>query len=900
MRGWCNGWEDVLTPLTLERVTFKGHPELVSNMHISSTVYIAMRSQSLYNVQVKLIDVHFRKNGAFFTGICMYMETVYEPMRGVKQLSVIITNMRLENNLQLNADETLTNSSQLVFYRVEQVRIEGVDNQTSSFVNNLGSVIDAYASDIYFYGNVEFKNNTSTWGPAILLRASSHIVLEENTTVLFQNNHAFISGGAIYSVEEGTENYYCAIQVLSSQRNISKLNIKMIMDNNTANQSGQAIYASWIYQCFQTKVHVFPRHLSDLYNEIIEFPQNSSDEQIVSPPLGIVNCENSRPVYNKSNHSIFIYPGDTIEVSLIGIDNSGNVVYSEVYASLSDCGNPLSLKDQWHLPDEQEIGSLFSDKCRTLSYTILVNSDKPIATAECGLLNLAVPGISSMTKVTLNLRECPPGFYHNPVTGQCECRTDLGDSIQCNKTNKTLQNNGYSSWIGILNQTKVAYADYCPTGYCKPGTFSLDVTNSSASMCIGNREGMLCGKCKDGYSTVFGSHKCHKCTNFWLVSIVVYVLIYSVCLCFFFLFKLSLHHGTIGGLIFYANAFKVIQTTSTDYPSLWLYMHFIETVNLCQSSPLCFYDGMTFDVSLVVIFLNSVVLWLSVFVVVTLARFSSRISRLLVQSSVQVLVTVIHLSFSNVTFGIIYTFSYSVIVTDNNETYTVLLMDGTVPYGQTPFHVAMLVVASLFAVGFILPYTLVGTFGSFCLRFWWMNKIRSFVDTMHSPFQDNMRYWFGVRLILLQLLTALYVVQQGQNQFYLLLLDLVLVFAFTIVQAYRKPFRNHWIGLLDTWLMANVVLLICLNLYGVSRGKRTEYFLFVALTVVFVTFLAIIGYHARLFYMSVVEKCKPRKQLALFPYTKSSSSVSPCRPDQESSNVDYGSCRLRESLLEFD
>ena len=36
-----------------------------------------------------------------------------------------------------------------------------------------------------------------------------------------------------------------------------------------------------------------------------------------------------------------------------------------------------------------------------------------------------------------------------------------------------------------------------------------------------HRRGVLCGECEEGYSVVFGSGDCMKCSNWWLLTILL-------------------------------------------------------------------------------------------------------------------------------------------------------------------------------------------------------------------------------------------------------------------------------------------------------------------------------------------------------------------------------------------
>ena len=68
-----------------------------------------------------------------------------------------------------------------------------------------------------------------------------------------------------------------------------------------------------------------------------------------------------------------------------------------------------------------------------------------------------------------------------------------------------------------------------------------------------NRSGLLCGKCQKGFSLVFGSSKCLKCSNNYLSLLIAFALAGLILVIFLLVLKLTVAIGTINGLIFYAN-----------------------------------------------------------------------------------------------------------------------------------------------------------------------------------------------------------------------------------------------------------------------------------------------------------------------------------------------------------
>ena len=679
--------------------------------------------------------------------------------------------------------------------------------------------------------------------------------MADNTSILFKNNTAFLYGGAIYSVEQGTEDDYCTIQVDSHLRNISSLYINLTFIENLAYTAGNSIYMRPLHLCFQSKIKVFPRYLSNLYSQIFKFPGSNNFSQIASVPASICKCITAAngtgiPRCDQQFSDTTIYPGDTITISLIATDDVGIPTESQVNASFGHDQQANRVENRihgWHMKPDQELNSLTKDNCRQLNYTVYSNM---IETS--GRLNFAAPGRPTFSYVRINLKHCPSAFML--VNDSCSCKSFLKEhSIKCDPVIKSIQK-PRGAWVGILyiNTTNeshyIGYSRYCPVGFCNYSATELVTTDTNNSICLYNRVGPLCGNCKDGYSAVQGGTECRLCTNKGSTLLIGNAASGLIAVVLLFLFKLTLDTGTIGGLIFYANVYDIISTIPTVQPFYIPFLQVIQLINLQQAFPSCLYDGMKYSITYFIRFIYSVYLWCIVIVIVIVARCSSRISRLLMGSSVQVLITLIHLSFAKILYSNIQIFSPVEVYTEHSH-YTAWLYNGTIHYG-TEVHLLLLIISSLFTVLFIIPYVLLALFGSYCLRFLCVNRFRQFIDTIHSPYKDKYRFWFGVRLLLLVLLSAVTTLH-NLDSFYQYLLQLILVISFTLCQAYLKPFTHRWANLLDNWCMINVIALVLVNMYYVYGGSGAGYILLSALIIVCVTIAGVLVYHISLFVKKV-------------------------------------------------
>lgn len=830
---------DTWIPLTVVNTVIAYH----QGYQRGSTFYIGQNSQRLFNVQIELDRVQFLHNSASYNGICLYIETTYQPMSNSKLLMIKLSNVLVYNNSQAGGVTIRTTSSMIVFFRIGRATIEGTYPYNSSFVGNFGTVITAFNSEVYLKGDVNFIGNTASQGAGITLRSSSFLILADNSSILFQENNAFVQGGAIHAIEEGTELFYCLVQVDSDKRYISELNLNVTFVANNALHAGNSMFIRPLYRCFQSNLYVFVSQLPDLYAKIFHFQQSDISNEIASSSSYICHCNVSsdglvQPLCNIQYNTVFVYPGDTISVNLVALDDTQNAVVSQVEASLSTRFSPVDPIPGWYIPPIQEINTIPRNQCQTFNYTIMsdLNWTK-------GQLNFRVPKRPALSHAPIELLPCPTGLHL--VDNACQCKPFFEYlKLQCDQHAKQIYFKN-REWVGIVqnvNDTYFAHAGYCPVGYCDSSYTALSVTDTNASICLGNRKGVLCGNCEEGYSALHGGYSCAICSNYSILLLIVNIIVGLIVVLALYGLKLTLNVGTLGGIVFYANVFNFVKTISTSELYFLPFVQVIGIVNLIQAFPVCLYDGMVYAINMYIHFGYSLFLWSIVIIVTIIVRYSTRLSHILSSSSVQVFMTLIHLSFAKILFATIEILSYAEIHTENGN-YIAWLYNGSVPYG-TGIHIPLILLAIVFTVCVTIPYIILGVFGSFCLRFHCVNKVRPFIDTIHGPYKDRQRAWFGVRLVLLLLLSLISVVFRGQDPFYQLLLQLTFVLVFTCIQAYMQPFEKTKINILDLWCMMNVLVVILINLYNSYTDDNFAPFLLIPeLVVINITIFCIIGFH---------------------------------------------------------
>ena len=277
------------------------------------------------------------------------------------------------------------------------------------------------------------------------------------------------------------------------------------------------------------------------------------------------------------------------------------------------------------------------------------------------------------------MSNCPIGF--TLVKGICDqairhFNKALQLNTKCDINNLTISLPDFfaSPWLGVLkmkdNTSIFGIARDCPFQFCKPkvyfhslvfvnGIYMLANLSEHVPICLSHRSRVLCGTCTDSYSVVFGSSGCYKCSDKWLWTILLYAVGGPLLIYLLYALRLTLTAGTLNGIIFYAQAANVgvlralIFYTDHHAALAQFISIFLSFLNLNLGFPLRFYNGMTelWKTGLSLVF--PIYLLTIVVILIILSGYSTWLSNRISHSSVQVLVTVVHLSFSKLLITII-------------------------------------------------------------------------------------------------------------------------------------------------------------------------------------------------------------------------------------------------------
>ena len=422
-------------------------------------------------------------------------------------------------------------------------------------------------------------------------------------------------------------------------------------------------------------------------------------------------------------------------------------------------------------------------------------------------------------------QQCPSGYELDEVECKCDCHKTW-DRIQCD-FEKMILTRSPPAWLGFVDG-QIVYQGECPRDYCKEGHVELEIVNATFDpdqQCSPNRSGVLCGKCKPGFSLSATSSACLDCTHHPGLHLAVYIvgnLLFGLGLVFLLtLCNLTITSGTISGLLFYANIFQMNSSVFAPH-QFNLLTAILSWVNLDFQLMQCLYNGLDSCTKSWLEFVFPVYLWTIVAAIVLLSRRFSHIALLFAGNTVQVLATLIELSYAGLARAVVTALSpiWITVHSSNQTTYSVRwLHDGNIQYLE-PKHVPIFLVGAIFGI-LILTHTLILLFvqplqhhsNLCCLS--WVAKLKPLIDAYTSPhlIKDQCRYWPGL-LLLVRLLLILVFALNATGKADVILTAvvtsclLVLTVAWSVGGVYKKAYLN----ILNSFSIINLGMLSLLSI----------------------------------------------------------------------------------------
>ena len=904
----------------IQNTNFSNHTGHGRNCSPTGAVYVGVAElDKTVNIEIYFKNCNFQNNSVQQTGACLFM-SVYDNVKKFPKISIVLEDIYARDNSQKLTFKPVSTAGIFSFSNVADVSITG----TSTFTKNYGSVIDALNSNVYLskYANVTFSNNVGSRGAAIRLLGNGYLYFIGGAVVNFINNRAQGFGGAIYA-----SSVMKNILLLKEQCIIQLINItkeeNISFTENVAIYAGNSIYAYPLFSCRVKQKLSNNTKLLEFYKSYFHFIGNKKVNKLHNISTSASKLTLCYPNGTPSNSikSFNTYPGQKIKIYMASIDALNRNVYSTVSITFAKKNNSLRL----HNNQEQILNE--GNNCTSFD---LIIYNKGSNTTE-GKLVFSLPSFPDALVVNVTVQQCPLGFVWKNGTNQCVCSSAFynkdfkliyGYKADCDINYLSIVRPGLSAntWAGYMKaSTGFGVSIQCPLGYCNDAVFffcssSTKIITTSNSktceketlqpLCLYHREGPLCGSCsrlKKGQklSVVFGSTECRQCSNWWLLTIVLYAIAGPLIIYLLYALRLTLTTGTLNGIIFYAHMANcgILDLLSLNFhqePYSKFCLIFLSILNLNLGFPLCFYDGMTELWKAGLSLLFPLYLLTIVVVLIILSRFSLRLSNRITHSSVQVLVTVVHLSFSKLLLAIIDVFTSAKIYYDSHNSSKVWYWDGSIEYGSG-LHLILMIITLVIVISLLLPYVLILIFAK-SIRHMSINKyIRPIIEAIHAPYKEGKEYWYVARLIFLIGMYVIYISLRARNALEIYVITTPFVVLLLLLHVYFKPYKSKVIYFLDCWLILNIVMVLTTTWFFFIEFKYQSIAVFVSVMVfiVFFTFLSILLYHI-LLVTGKMSSITVMFHMMQHKYKQKMLSYKPLLPASSSL---YNSCEYREPLL---
>ena len=726
-------------------------------------------------------------------------------------------------------------------------------------------------SSITIFNIVTFESNWGEMGGAIYLR-DSNVVLKKNATLVTSRNHARYYGGAIFHMDY-IDYYQCDFSISATYQWGSILfslpdcfleldgfeftessnspSYEIHSYDDSAGIDGQFLYGGLMDKCHVTDKHERTIQYDLLYNVVMYYhilhiePNNTNFNVISSEAYTLCFCVNDREYDCLGDRSLSTYRGSKFSVSVLALSQGNNTITAPMLlAKVSKTGR-LGLNQN---------SKNLTANCTIVSYNMFSTEEievlKLYPNKSCRDTGLAVAVIE------VTFLHCPIGFTKSG--DQCICEERLRNyEVNCtvyDEENYITRKAGAKFWLGYTNasdQTGLILYPSCPIDYCKTEEVNISLSQLDVQ-CDFNHSGPLCGACAANYSLILGNSRCQKCSNMYLLFLVVFAVAGILLVAFLSVLRLTVATGMVNSIILYANIVQANRSIFFPANSMNVLTVFIAWMNLDLGFPTCFYHGMDAYAHTWLQIVFPIYIWVLLSLIIVASRYSSIMTRLIGSNPIAVLATLLLLSYTKLLKTIIQVYS-SVQLEYPNTTVTVWLKDAQEPYLKHR-HLLLAVLSSIFIAFFFLPYTfflllgykLYRYSGKRCIR-WFMIRMKPLLDAYYAPYERHTRYWTG---LLLLVRCALYIVFSvdsiGGTDNSLLAIIMALTVLIVIAWLSVKIYTSFYVNAIEALVYLNLITLSA----AASNKANSPALVYSLVGIVFVIMVGIIVHHFHILYIA--------------------------------------------------
>ena len=804
------------------------------NTSAGSAVWIAFLSAH-YSPAVKIQSIEISNNVGYCNGLQIFFITYQE------QLYVTLSNVSVKKiscDCQEKCNKQKEQQSAILISFVSSLNLRNV-----SISDNTMTGLTVYGTNVAVHGESVFSNNTGIDGGGLAMYGESHILLKKDSILTFVDNKA-LRGGAIFVDDDASAQfeYPCFFQFPGLTQVKSA---KLTFSNNEASIAGSVLYGSNDCSLYSEQVDTYCTQ--SCFNKTFDYSTQTGLSVLASKPYWICFCEENIPNCSDGQyHSVSAYPGEQITISLVTVGRN-NGVAPGIINLFEDSGElqqyTYNTTVLWYNTAPMSCTNI-SFKANHSKYILRV-PDKPP---------------QFYTVLNISMFDCPLGFDLQNDSCRCDELKEKAVSpeiVKCNAANKKFTRQG-DIWIGIITNISnvsecVVLHNTCPFDYCNAKWVTFTISDPDPQ-CALNRTGTLCGGCKEGFSLALGSNNCIECHNFFTIFLIIPFAVAGVGLvALLLLLNLTVSVGTINGLIFYASIVKISESSGIFFPNgtIPVLSQFIAWLNLDLGIETCFYDGMKAYAKVWLQFVFPLYIWFIIATIIILCRYSKWLSNKVGGNIVQVLATLILLSFTKLFRNFAPALAWIPIscVNNNSETQPVWYIDANVSLNSSdrwpliPVAVLFLIIAVLYTLALLFDPLIERYMYSTKIKLfrkWWI-KFKPFVDAYNGPYKDSCRFWTGLLLLIRMVFTlsALYLDTFSTLVFITTSNTLILAFMVVFEGAYQKRHLN----ILESSSYLNLGLLSALTAVYQNDDSNGKWVTIVSVGVALVTFTGVLIYH---------------------------------------------------------
>ena len=444
----------------------------------------------------------------------------------------------------------------------------------NSFESNFGTAIHSVNGIVNVVNSdMSFVNNSGIQGGAISLVGTSTLNVGRKNYE-FINNTAINKGGAIHVLLMDSIDFIssrsCFIQYTGDDDSTTfsrDWNINMTFKGNRAIglSAGHAIYATSLHPCQVVKNGSIAHHdfifvkASDVFtSQGVTF----DDDPLLQPQI----ATDGDVLFTTKPTPLMIIPGEEYSHGVVVMDDLGRHINAAFRVFISK--------------KQQSNKSLFiSSKYVTDKIQLTGN---PHQVANLNLWHTS-PRRNYIT-LDVKLVDCPPGFKLNKkLTCVCDARAHFG-KIQCDLDNfhSHLLPGYWAGTIKTVQNSSELVTCRCPFCHYSRSESGFEIilpkntSDLTKTVCGDTREGIVCGKCREGYTVHFHSpgYLCKPaepagCKLGWLFYILSELVPVTVVFIAVLVLNISFTSGAVNGFILYGqllNTFNIDASGIITFP----------------------------------------------------------------------------------------------------------------------------------------------------------------------------------------------------------------------------------------------------------------------------------------------------------------------------------------------